>query len=136
MSSNLSNVIQFIPPPITGAASRVELQFDCDATAQINDIVYQDATNPTKVITNVNNTELNISIGVIIGKPTTTTCVVLILGINDGYTGLSIGSKIFLDIDGTITETKPSSGYVQILGIAVSTTQIFFFSNAQRVLQV
>ena len=136
MSANLSNSIRFLPVPPSASATRVELKFDCEASTQVNDIVYQDSLNANKVLSNINNTRVNASIGVVVRKPTTTTCVVLVLGINDGYTGLSIGSKIFLATDGTTTTTKPTSGYLQTLGTAVSTTQVFFLPNNQRVLQV
>lgn len=124
------------PSAEVAAASSLVLEFDCEATAAVNDIVHQDSINDTKVIVNTNNTEVKPSIGVIIEKVTSTRCKVLILGIQAGYTGLSIGSKIFLDTNGTPTSTKPSTGYVQTLGIAVSATQIYFTPNATRVLQV
>lgn len=132
----LSNNIRFIQAPPSGQASRIVLTFDCEATAAIGDIVYQDALNDTKALVNTDNTETQPSIGVIIGKPTTTTCQVLVLGIENGFSGLSIGNKIFLDTDGTPTSTKPATGYIQTLGIAVSATQIYFSPNATRVLQV
>lgn len=135
--------VRLIPAPFEGtvvneaeAAASLVLTFDCEASASVGDIVYQDALNDTKVLVNTTNTESKPSIGVIIEKLTTTTCKVLVLGINAGYSGLSIGSKVFLDTDGTTTSTKPSTGYVQTLGIAVSATQIYFSPNATRVLQV
>ena len=53
-----------------------------------------------------------------------------------GYTGLTLGSKVFLGTNGSITTTKPATDYVQTLGTVVSSTQIFFVLNTQRVLQV
>lgn len=116
-------------------ATRIVLTFDCEVTAAVGDIVYQDAGTPTKVIVNSDNTEVQPSVGTIITKLTTTTCEVLVLGIDSGYTGLSIGAKVFLSGSGTTTSTKPATGYVQTLGVAVSTTDIFFQPNATRVLQ-
>ena len=118
------------------AAASLVLEFDCEVSAAVNDIVHQDAISDTKVIVNVNNTETKPSIGVIVEKITTTRCKVLILGIQGGYSGLSIGDKIFLDTDGTPTSSKPGTGYIQTLGIAVSASQIYFTPNATRVLQV
>ena len=135
MSASLSNVINFIPAPTTGVASRVELVFDCEASTVIGDIVYQDDIVNTKVITNINNTQVKPSLGVVIRKLTSTRCVVLTLEIENGYTGLPIGSKVFLGTDGTITTTKPPTGYVQNLGTTVSDTQIFFLPNTTRTLQ-
>ena len=132
---SLGQVIQFIPAPPDGTASRVELVFDCDISTVVGDIVYQDTVVQTKVITNTNNTQVQPSLGVVIRKLSDTRCVVLTLGIKDGYSGLQIGSKAFLGTDGTITTTKPATGYVQTLGTTVSPTQIFFLPNTTRVLQ-
>lgn len=133
---SLGKVISFIPQPATGSATRVELEFDCEGTTVVDDIVYIDPTTDTKVLTNTNNTTAQASIGVVIRKITATRCVVLTLGIHGGYTGLTIGSKAFLGADGSVTQTKPPAGYVQTLGTSVSTTEIFFLPNTTRVLQV
>lgn len=131
--------INFLPQPLPGIASkasRVVLEFTCAASVAINDLVYQDSVNQSTAVECTDNTTVQPTIGVVIDKPTTTSCEVLVLGIQEGYTGLSIGSKIYLDTDGTVTTTKPSSGYMQVLGTAVATDTIFFLPNSQRVLQV
>ena len=133
--SSLSNVIKFIPAPPDGVSSRVELIFDCEVSTVVGDIVYQDTVVQTKVITNTDNTHVQPSLGVVIRKLSSTSCVVLTLGIHEGYTGLPIGSKVFLATDGTTTTTKPATGYVQTLGTTVSPTQIFYLPNTTRVLQ-
>lgn len=132
----ISNNIRFISAPPSGRASRVVLLFDCEATAAIGDLVYQDSVVQNKVIVCTDNTTLEPAIGVIIEKPTSTTCNVLVLGLYDGYAGLTIGDKVFLDTDGTVTTgTKPTSGYVQNLGQVVAPDTIFFLPNTTRVLQ-
>ena len=117
-------------------ASRVVLTFDCLASVSVKDVVYQDSVTDTFVNESVNNTETQPSIGTVISKPTTTTCNVLILGLEDGYSGLTIGAKVFLGASGGTASSFPASGYIQTLGIAVSATQIYFQPNTTRVLQV
>lgn len=146
----MANNTQFTYNPLTGyldagragdtitdavQATRIVLTFDCEASAALDDVVYQSTLDNSKVLVNTNNTEVQSSIGVIITKPTSTTCEVIVLGIKSGYSGLSIGNKVFLDTDGTTTSTKPATGYVQTLGIAVAPDTIFFQPNATRVLQ-
>lgn len=137
----MTNRINFlIPIPGTQTsveqATRIVLTFDCEVSAAVDDLVYQDAITETKVLVNTDNTQQKPTIGVILTKPTSTTCEVLVLGIRTGFTGLSIGQKVFLDTDGTATSSAPSTGYLQTLGVAVSSTTIFFTPNATRVLQV
>ena len=132
---SLSNVIKFIPQPSTGTTTRVELEFECEPTSAVGDIVYQDSIVQTKVLTNTNNTEVSTSLGVIVRKLNPTQCIVLTLGVYEDYVGLPIGVKVFLGTDGSITTSKPSTGYVQTLGSTVSPTQIFFLPNTTRVLQ-
>jgi hypothetical protein len=42
----------------------------------------------------------------------------------DGFSGLTINENIYLSINGTITQTVPTTGYIQNLGIAISSTSI------------
>ena len=50
----------------------------------------------------------------------------------EGYSGLTLGSKIFLSDTGTVTHTKPTNGYLQILGVAASDEGILFIPNSVR----
>lgn len=136
MSANFSSTIRFLPVPPPGPADKLQIEFDCEISTQVNDLVYQDVLTENKVLSNVDNTQSQPSIGVVVRKPSPTKCVVLIIGIAEGYTGLTLGSKVFLGTDGSITTTKPATDYVQTLGTVVSSTQIFFVLNTQRVLQV
>lgn len=118
------------------SATRIVLTFDCEITAAVGDVVYQKDGDDTFVLVNVNNTQVKASIGVIIEKGVGgITCDVLVLGIEDGFSGLSIGDKVWLSGSGTPTSTKPGTGYLQNLGTAVSATQIYFQPNTQRVNQ-
>ena len=121
--------------PESEIARRVILDFDCLATTAVHDPVYQDPGTAGRVLSNTDNTEVEITIGVVIEKPTTTTCKVLVLGLEDGFSGQSIGDKVFLSTSGGLTNTAPSTGYQQVLGVAITTTQILFTPNSTRVLK-
>lgn len=136
MSGNNALFKRMTAPPVEAIAStRVVLEFDCAASASINDVVFQNNTTEGLVEVNTNNTEVNPSIGVIISKTTTSRCKVLVLGVLAGYAGLNIGQKIWLSADGTVTSIKPTSGYLQTLGVAVASDSILYTPNAARVLQ-
>lgn len=114
-------------------AAKIVQEFNCDVSVQVGDIVHQDINDATIVITSVTNTNQQVSIGVVISKPSATTCRVLILGIQDGFSGLTIGTRVYLGISGGITETAPNVGYQQVLGTAVATDTVFFVPNNTRV---
>lgn len=42
----------------------------------------------------------------------------------DGFSGLTTGEFVYLGTNGVITQTPPTVGYLQILGVAVSSTKI------------
>lgn len=116
-------------------ASRVVLPFNIDPGASIGDIVYQDPLTANAVIVNTDNTQVKPSIGIVIAKPTPTTADVLVLGIYTGFTGLTIGDRIWLGTDGAATTTPPGEGYQQALGIAVAADTVFLMPNNTRVLK-
>ena len=134
----MSSGIVFLQPVVQAIqATRVVLQFDCDSSAAVGDLVFQDDTTPDFVNVCVNNTEVRPTIGVVIQKLTTTRVEVLVLGIYEGFTGLGIGDKLFLSATGTVTDTAPATpGYWQTLGVAVSSTSAFFMPNSTRVLKI
>lgn len=109
--------------------------FNCDVSAAIGDLVYQDPVVSGKVLVNTDNTQLNPTLGVIRAKPTTTTCEVLQLGTQAGFAGLAQGQTVFLSTSGGVTTSAPVTGYQQQLGTALSTTEVFFIPNTQRVLK-
>ena len=117
-------------------ATKIVLTFDCEASADVGDLVYIDPDNENKVLVNANNTVIQQTIGVITTKPDSTTAKVLILGIASGYSSLTISGKIFLGTDGLITQTLPTSGYRQVLGVAASETEILFIPSNERVLRI
>jgi hypothetical protein len=116
-------------------ARAVVIPFSCEASASTGSLVYQDPLNDNKVLENTNNTIVNQTIGVLIEKPSATSCNVLVLGIAQGFSGLTVGDRIFLSTTGTITQTPPTNGYLHNLGVAVSSSEILFIPNNIRVLR-
>ena len=113
-------------------SGKVTVSFDCDAGASPGDFVYQDFSNDEKVLVLSNNTQVGQCIGIIDTKPAATTAKVLLIGPYEGFAGLSRGNPVFLSTSGTATTTKPISGYLHRLGVAVSTTKILLIPNNVR----
>jgi len=108
---------------------------NCLVGASIGDLVLESLAIVNGVDTSSDNTDIRPVIGIIISKPTTTTCDVFMLGLLDGFAGLTKGGKVFLETDGSITQTIVSTGYVQTLGIASDTDTINFNPQTIRVLR-
>lgn len=49
---------------------------------------------------------------------------VVLLGELDGFFGLTVNEPVYLSVSGTTTQTLPTSGYIQRIGVAISTTKI------------
>lgn len=63
------------------------------------------------------------SVGVIVSKPTTTSCVVVVAGLATGLTGLTAGSLYYLSTTaGAISATAAASPNAAPVGIAITTT--------------
>lgn len=117
-------------------AQRVVIQFACTASTAVNDVVFQSSGADQSVEPFVNNTVSNQALGICIEKINATTCKVLLLGIATGFSGLTRGARIFLSTTGTLSPTKPPTGYLQNLGIATSSTEAMFIPNNIKVLQI
>lgn len=84
-------------------------------TINNNDIVYASSDTP-----NANGVIGFTSRAVVAGE------IIDIITANDlgGFSGLTAGQPIYLSTNGTITQTIPSSGILQVLGSALSDTKI------------
>ena len=75
-------------------------------------------------ITNSDLTTVNRLVGVTKTSATTNTPVELVLaGELDGFSGLIPDTVLYLQGNSTITSTYPTTGYVQQVGIAISSTK-------------
>jgi len=114
-------------------AQRILIPFGCDVSVQVGDFVYQHATTPEWAVTAPDNTLVSQVIGVVYAKPQPQIANVLVLGIAEGFSGLTTGARVFLSATGTPTNTRPTSGYVHNLGVAVSSTDFLLIPNNIRV---
>lgn len=113
-------------------AEKIVVNFACDSGAQVGDLVYADTVTDNKVVSLVNNTSVRHCIGVIENKQQPTVAEVLLLGVMDGFSGLTKGYKVWISPSGAPTTTQPTSGYLHQIGTAISSTEILFISNQIR----
>ena len=106
---------------------------NCLTSVAVGDIVMESNIITNGVDSTIDNNDVRPAIGIVINKPSTTTCEVLFVGTVGGFTGLSKGMKIYLDTDGTITSVAVSSGYLQCLGTARDADTVDFNPQLNRV---
>ena len=120
-------------------AEKISVIFDCDVSAAIGDVVRPSTTTADKVEVVTTNIWPNLAIGVIITKPTTTTCEVLISGklegITFGLSGLTFGKAIFVGTSGGVTTTVPATGHLQKMGLAIKSDAIFLLPSLEKVVR-
>jgi hypothetical protein len=117
----------------TVSTSSITVLRDCDPSIVIGDLVEESLTTPNKVEKCVNNTSIAPCIGIVESKPSSTTCVVKQYGIQAGFSGLVQGKHVFLSLTGGLTNTPPTTGYLQIIGVATSPTEILVNVQILRV---
>ena len=136
--------LKYVINPFTGQFDAVQLKDNistqtvvvsrvCLASVAVGDLALESETIVNGVDSATNNTDIRPVIGLVIEKPTTTTCKVLLQGTVEGYAGLTKARKIFLNTDGTVTSTVTSTGYLQCLGTARDVDTIDFNPQINRV---
>lgn len=108
-----------------GPAGTTTVTFTTDVGTQPGDLLRVNAANTVTKITN--NLSANIPHGIFgvgLSKPSSTQIEVVFVGLVGGYTGLTVGSAVFISTTGTPTHTPPTTGMLQQIGFAVSSTQI------------
>lgn len=74
---------------------------------------------------NLDLTTVNKAIGLTQSAAVTGATVVIVTARDlDGFTGLTANNPVYLSANGTITQNVPNSGYIQQIGVAISTTKI------------
>lgn len=124
--------------PVIGAALPVDRQslmadFDCPSDVSLRDLVYLDLVSSETVKKALSNTTVNHVIGFVAQKISDTRCRVLIAGTLGGFSGLLAGRSVFVGADGSLTQTRPESGYLQRVGVAVSENKILVVTGDSRV---
>ena len=116
-------------------AEKVSDIFNCDASTAIGDVVRPSETLEDTVVTLTSNVFPNTAIGVVIEKPSATTCEGLISGKLENLSGLTFGRAVFIDTDGTLTTTPPATGHQQKMGLAIKSDTMFLLPSLEKVIQ-
>ena len=107
----------------------------CSASEVIGDPVVFSLTLDKTVERITSNVYTQLVVGIINEKPTVTTCIVIVMGILDGIaTGLSRGEAVWVSTSGGLTTTRPVTGHLQGLGIAISPTGIIVNIEQNKVI--
>ena len=106
----------------------VPMGFDtkCTAAEAAGDpVIFSPTVDDTVIKLDDNSYGGDLVIGIIQQKLTITTCRVIMIGVLDNIaTGLTRGKPVWVSETGGLTTTKPTSGDLQILGNAFSSTGI------------
>ena len=121
-----------VAPPVASTntvateSPKLSETFATDVSTVIGALVKISATDTvTKITDNFSTTIPNGVFGVVWDKPTTTSAKVLFLGIMSGFSGFSPGAPLFVSISGVPTHAVPTTGMVQQIGFAISSTRFF-----------
>jgi hypothetical protein len=109
----LSNKNVTVANSVEGAVTEI-ITMDCEVSAAVDNLVRLDPVTNNKVLVATDNTVKDPVIGRIKEKLTPITCRVILRGVVD-TPGLARG-KIFLSPGGTLTDTPPTTNYLQPLG--------------------
>lgn len=98
--------------------------YTCLTTDDIGEWVYVSAAS-TIALADADGSGTYPALGVIVAKPTTTSCTVRVAGLVTGLSGLTAGAVYYLDTTaGGITATPPTAPAAAPVAIAVSTTAL------------
>lgn len=120
-----SNVLS-LRDPLYGPGGTGPLTFTayCEAGVQVNDIVRISDYDDNVYVTCIDNRSDNIAIGLVVARPASDKCEILIYGIHS----VSIARNtdfLFVGTDGRLTTEVPGDGYVQYFGLRLSPTSVF-----------
>lgn len=113
----------------------VIIEYVCDIAAQVGDLVYLSTTVDNRVVVAEDNLNGPV-IGVVNDKPSDMLAGVKVTGLLSGLSGLTRGKRIYVSGTGTITTTPndtPGIGYMQVLGVASSSSEAYFKPEHVRV---
>lgn len=116
----LSGRFDLVTRQSLSAVGTIQKVMDCDSGVAVNDWVFQSASVNNTAVKFTDNEEVEPVLGIVISKPTTTSCTVLMLGLYSG-SGLSGRGKMWLSDTGDAAFSFPTSGtgkFVRELGIS------------------
>lgn len=125
--------LQFINcPSAQDDSPAITNPFECDASANVGDFVYQSLTIDKFAEVATDNNSLGPIMGFIKSKISATQALVTMIGLMTGHTGLENGKQVFIDTDGTATSTPPLVDFQQVLGYANSDSELYFRPEFKR----
>ncbi|MEO5348881.1 MAG: hypothetical protein H7836_04470 [Magnetococcus sp. YQC-3] len=98
----------------------------CDPSVVVGDLCVYSGATLVKPASNLNAIIPYGIVGIAYAKPTLTTVNILLTGKVSGLFGLTQGLPLFISSLGDFTHSNPATGNVQMLGFAISTTEIAF----------
>jgi hypothetical protein len=116
-------------------ADKVSDLFICDSSVAVGDLVVPSESASGEVEALTVNVYSNLCFGIVVAKPTSTTCEVLVSGKVSGLSGLPVGQPLFVGTDGKLSATKPATGHIQTLGISISSSTAFFLPSLTKIVQ-
>lgn len=99
--------------------------YSVDSSAEVGDFVHNTSATTVVLADKADTANLPI-LGVIVSKPTTTSCIIQTLGYLEGFTGLVPGEPYYLGTAGkiTITPTTTTGEALYLVGVAKSSTRL------------
>ncbi|MBD3261221.1 MAG: hypothetical protein GF334_05980 [Candidatus Altiarchaeales archaeon] len=106
--------------------------YTCDTGVSVLEFVYFSASGTVDEADSTDTAKIP-AIGVVVNKPTTTSCLIAHEGEIEGFAGLTAGSSYYLTSTGGLSSTAPSTPgeVVQRVGIATSATTLFLTPNQE-----
>ncbi len=115
-----------------GGGAETSCRYEHDGTLSIGDLVYKPSNTDNVVLKAENNNTVNPVIGIVTRINSGTEVTVTHLGFFDVSVPLTQGKNIFVSETGGITTELVTTFYLQVLGVAISPSRIFFNPHLQR----
>lgn len=116
-----------------GDSSKIVDIRPCASSLVIGDLVHLSKTVAQGVDEVINNTDNRLVVGIVLSKPSSTTAEIMFIGSLTGLSGYGTGVKVYRGTLGELTDTLPSTGFVQILGNTSDGTHIDFKPSATHI---
>lgn len=108
--------------------------FTCPGAVAVGHVVYSTGAASVDKAKADSSTTMP-AIGVVLSKPSPTTCIIAPVALLSGFGGLAANAKVYVSTSaaGAVQQARPTSfGHVtQAVGLAVSTTQVLFSIDVQ-----
>jgi len=109
------------------------LEYDCDASTVVNSLAIASDTDSNTIEPVTSNVYNGLVIGIVESKTSITSCNVRIMGLFVySPAGLSIGKPVFISASGEPTTTRPVTGSIQVIGMALTSTIIHLIPSGNK----